>query len=108
MYSESLKKEIKSISDVLNSIDVSLQLIANNKTQTTSAFVTKKIIAQRLGVPSISVDKLILQGLKSDGKSGLVEGKHYCKLDPNENNSSKFLYDPYEILKAAWSNFKYD
>ena len=29
----------------------------------------------------------------------LIEGKHYCKLDPAENNSSKFLYDPYEILK---------
>ena len=108
MLSESLKKEIKSISDVLSSIDVSLQLIANTKTQTTSAFVTRKTIAQRLGVPTISIDKLILQGVKSEGKSGLIEGKHYCKLDPAENNSSKFLYDPYEILKAAWSNFKYD
>ena len=83
-------------------------IIANTKTQTTSAFVTRKTIAQRLGVPTISIDKLILQGVRSEGKSGLIEGKHYCKLDPAENNSSKFLYDPYEILKAAWSNFKYD
>ena len=72
MFSESLK--IKSISDVLSSIDVSLQLIANTKTQTTSAFVTRKTIAQRLGVPTISIDKLILKEL--DLKPGLIEGKH--------------------------------
>ena len=61
-----------------------------------------------MGVPTVAIDKLIFQGISSGGSSGLVEGKHFCKLDPLEKNSSKFLYDPYEILQAAWSNFKYD
>ncbi len=108
MIMESLKKEIKSISDLLSSIDVSLQMIANTKTRRTSAFVNRKTIAQRMGVPTVAIDKLIFQGISSGGSSGLVEGKHFCKLDPLEKNSSKFLYDPYEILQAAWSNFKYD
>ena len=108
MIIDSLKKEIKAISEAISSIDVSLQILANQKSRRTTAFVNKKIIAQRLGVPCVAIDKLIFQGLASKGSSGLIEGKHYCKLDPAENNSSKFLYDPYEILEAAWSNFKYD
>jgi len=103
-----ISKTVTEACQYLASIDVSLQLLANNKEKRTTAFVNKKIIAQRLGVPSLAVDKLILQGISSKGSSGLVEGKHYCKLDPNEKNSSKFLYDPYEILEAAWSNFQYD
>ena len=108
MFSESIKKEIKLITDLLSSIDVSLQMMANKHNRRTTAFVNRKTIAQRLGVPTVTIDKLIFQGLSSKGASGLIEGKHYCKLDPQENNSSKFLYDPYEILQAAWSNFKYE
>lgn len=108
MFSESIKKEIKLITDLLSSIDVSLQMMANKYNRRTTAFVNRKTIAQRLGVPTVTIDKLIFQGLSSKGASGLIEGKHYCKLDPQENNSSKFLYDPYEILQAAWSNFKYE
>jgi hypothetical protein len=108
MFTESIKKEIKLITDLLSSIDVSLQMMANKHNRRTTAFVNRKTIAQRLGVPTVAIDKLIFQGISSKGASGLIEGKHYCKLDPQENNSSKFLYDPYEILQAAWSNFKYD
>ena len=108
MFSESIKKEIKLITDLLSSIDVSLQMMANKHNRRTTAFVNRKTIAQRLGVPTVTIDKLIFQGISSKGASGLIEGKHYCKLDPQENNSSKFLYDPYEILQAAWSNFKYE
>ena len=108
MFNETIRKEIKLISDALNSIDVSLQMSATAKGARTTAFANKKLVAQRLGVPSVVVDKLIHQGLVSDGKSGLVHGIHYTKLDPNENNPSKFLYDVNEILQAAWSNFIYD
>lgn len=103
-----ITKHLKEISKALTSIDVSLQLLVSDKSRRTTAFVSKKVVAQRLGVPSVSVDKLIYQGISSFGKSGLVEGKHYTKLDPAENNPAKFLYDVQEILQAAWSNFKYD
>ena len=108
MFSESIKKDIKLITDLLSSIDVSLQMMANKHNQRATAFVNRKTIAMRLGVPTVAIDKLIFQGISSKGASGLIEGKHYCKLDPQENNSSKFLYDPYEILQSAWSNFKYE
>ena len=108
MFSESIKKDIKLITDLLSSIDVSLQMMANKHNRRTTAFVNRKTIAMRLGVPTVAIDKLIFQGISSKGASGLIEGKHYCKLDPQENNSSKFLYDPYEILQSAWSNFKYE
>lgn len=101
-------KEIKDIRDALNSIDTSLQLLVAQKDgKATTAFVSKKVISQRLNIPSVTIDKLIHQGIVSQGESGLVEGKHYCKVDPSERNSSKFLYDPHAILQAAWSNFSY-
>ena len=105
---ESLRKEIKQISEILSSIDVSLMQIANKGSKRTTAFVNKKMVSQRLGVPAVAIDKLIYQGVTSQGSSGLIEGIHYTKLSPEENNPSKFLYDVHEILKAAWSNFKYD
>lgn len=108
MFAENLKKELKIISDTLSSIDVSLQMLAAKDTGTPTMLVGKKIVAQRLGVPAIAVDKLIHQGVASRGKSGLIEGRHYCKLDPDENNPSKFLYNANEILQSAWSNFIYD
>lgn len=101
-----IQKELKDIRTALESIDVSLQLIANKSDNRTTAFVSKRVICQRLSVPSVALDKLIHQGIVSGGDYGLVEGKHYCKLDPNERNSSKFLYDPYSILNSAWENFK--
>lgn len=103
-----ITREIKDIRDALNSIEISLQLLVAKKDgKVTSAFVSKKAISQRLNIPSVTIDKLIHQGIVSKGESGLVEGKHYCKVDPSERNSSKFLYDPHAIMRAAWSNFCY-
>lgn len=103
-------REIKQIRDAINSIDVSLQLLAAAKDpqKRTTAFVSKKAISQRLNIPSVTLDKLIYQGITSGGKSGLVEGLHYCKIDPNERNSSKFLYDPHAVIQSAWNNFQND
>lgn len=103
-----ITREIKDIRDALSSIETSLQLlVAQKEGKVTSAFVSKKVISQRLNVPAVTVDKLIHQGIASGGDSGLVEGKHYCKVDPTERNSSKFLYDLHAIMQAAWSNFTY-
>lgn len=103
-----ITREIKDIRDALNSIEISLQLlVAHKEGRVTTAFVSKKAISQRLNIPAVTIDKLIHQGIVSQGESGLVEGKHYCKVDPSERNSSKFLYDPHEIMQAAWSNFSY-
>lgn len=96
----------KELIDVLRNIDTSLQIIANaNSSNVTTAFVNKKAIASRLGVNPVTVDKLIHQGLTSKGKSGLVEGRHYCKLDPNETNTSNFLFDSAKVLQDAWTSF---
>lgn len=105
---DSAIREIKQIRDALLSIDTSLQLIAANKTndKRTTAFVSKKVICQRLNIPSVALDKLIYQGITSGGQSGLVEGLHFCKIDPMEQNSSKFLYDPQAVIQSAWSNFQ--
>jgi hypothetical protein len=103
-----ITREIKDIRDALNSIETSLQLLVAQKDgKITSAFVSKKTVSQRLNIPSVTVDKLIHQGIVSGGESGLVEKKHYCKVDPSERNSSKFLYDIHAITQAAWSNFTY-
>jgi len=103
-----ITREIKDIRDALNSIEISLQmLVAQKDNKITTAFVSKKVISQRLNIPSVTIDKLIHQGIVSGGESGLVEKKHYCKVDPSERNSSKFLYDLHAIIQAAWSNFTY-
>lgn len=100
-------RELKEIRDILASIDVSLQLLASkDDTRRTTGFVGKKVICQRLSIPTVALDKLIYQGLVSGGDYGLVEGKHYCKLEPGEQNSSKFLYDPNAIIQSAWESFK--
>jgi hypothetical protein len=99
-------KDLKEIKETLASIDVSLQMLANKSEKRTTCFVDKRTICRRLNIPAVTLDKLIHQGIVSGGKSGLVEGTHYCKVDPAEKNSSKFLYDPYAILASAWSNFK--
>jgi hypothetical protein len=101
-----LTKLLREISDSLNSIDASLQMLAFKGDRETKAFVSKRTICQRLNLPSVSLDKLIYQGIMSHGESGLVEGIHYCKADPEETNSSKFLYDAHRILSSAWNNFK--
>ena len=103
---ESLR-QLKAIQKALDSIDTSLQLLVAQKDgKVTTAFVSKKVISQRLNIPSVAVDKLIHQGIVSGGKSGLVESVHYCKVDPDERNSSKFLFDPHSIIQSAWDNFK--
>jgi len=95
----------KQIEDILQSIDTSLQMMANRDSGLTTAFVSKKAIAQRLGVPPVTVDKLIHQGIHSKGTSGLVEGRHYCKLDPTEINTRYFLFDAAKVMADAWQSF---
>lgn len=97
---------LKELVDVLRSVDTSLQMLANSKTGSlTTAFISKKALAARLGVQPVAVDKLVYQGITSGGTSGLVEGRHYCKLDPSENNISNFLFDSAKVLSDAWKNF---
>jgi hypothetical protein len=92
--------------DILRSIDTSLQILANAKASNiTTAFVNKKAVAARLGVTPVTIDKLIYQGITSQGSSGLVEGRHYCKLDPTESNTSNFLFDSAKVLQDAWTSF---
>lgn len=97
----------KELFEILRSIDISLQQIANSKGgKTTTAFINRKALAQRLGVPTVAIDRLVHQGAASNGTSGLVEGRHYCKLNPSDSNTSSFLYDAAKVLQDAWSNFK--
>lgn len=96
----------KEVLQILRNIDISLQIIAQNKTkEAKTIFVSKKDISLRLGVPPVTIDKLIYQGVTSKGKSGLVERRHYCKLDPAEQNTSNFLFDPVQITTDAWKSF---
>lgn len=97
----------KDIEKILRSIDLSLQLIATKEAgKQTIAFVDKKTIAIKLGVPPVTIDKLVHQGVVSKGKSGFVFGRHYTKLDPTETNTGNFLYDAVKILQDAWCCFK--
>ena len=96
---------LKEIIDILQSIDTSLQQLANAGSGTTTAFVSKKAVSARLGVSPVVIDKLIHQGITSKGSSGLVEGRHYCKLDPQEMNTKNFLFDATRVLTDAWSSF---
>jgi len=99
-------KEFRKLTDVLESIDTNLQVLANTKAHNvTTAFVSRKVIAARLGVAPVVIDKLIHTGVVSGGTSGLVEGIHYAKLDPSESNAAKFLFDSTKVLQAAWQNF---
>ena len=97
---------VSDLNKILRSIDTSLQILANAKSgSVTTAFIAKRALAERLGVASIKIDKLIHQGIVSGGKSGLVEGRHYCKLDSDESNPSNYLYDSARVLADAWNNF---
>lgn len=97
----------KELFDILRSIDVSLQQLASAKTgNQTTAFVNRKTVAARLGVSTVKIDALIHQGIVSKGKTGLVEGVHYCKLDPSDSSTAAFLYDASKILASAWNSFK--
>ena len=95
----------KEITEVLLSIDTSLQMLANAQTGLTTAFISKKAMAARLGVAPVVVDKLIHEGIHSRGSSGLVEGRHYCKLDPAETNTRYFLFDATRVMADAWNSF---
>ena len=97
--------KFKEIIEILQSIDTSLQQLANANSGVTTAFISKKAMAGRLGVGQIVIDKLIHEGISSKGSSGLVEGRHYCKLDPNENNTRYFLFDATRVLTDAWKSF---
>ena len=107
LNTNTLAKNLRDIADTLASVDASLQSLAyRGEDKITQSFVNKKTICHRLSVPSVAVDKLIHQGIASGGKSGLVEGVHYCKIDPEERNSSKFLYDAHRVMNSAWTNFQ--
>jgi len=61
MENPQLTKSLKEISTALTNIDISLQLLSADKHQRrTTAFVNRKAVAERLGVPSVTIDKLIL------------------------------------------------
>ena len=106
-FKETLTLPIKEAVAVLRSIDTSLQVLANTKSgNVTTAFISKKALAERLGLNSVAIDKLVYQGITSKGKSGLVEGRHYCKLDSTETNTSNFLYDSAKVLADAWNSFQ--
>lgn len=106
-FKETITLPIKEAVAVLRSIDTSLQVLANTKSgNVTTAFISKKALAERLGLNSVAIDKLVYQGITSKGKSGLVEGRHYCKLDPTETNTSNFLYDSAKVLADAWNSFQ--
>ena len=99
-------RELRKLTEVLESIDANLQILANAKAHNVAtAFVSRKVIAARLGVAPVVIDKLIHTGVASGGTSGLVEGIHYAKLDPTETNTSRFLFDSTKVLQAAWANF---
>jgi hypothetical protein len=90
----------------LKSIDTSLRILAAaHSPSRTAGFVAKKDLATYLAVKPVTIDKLIHQGLVSGGTSGIVEGRHYCRLDPRDNNSSNFLFDATRVMADAWSNF---
>ena len=95
----------KEITDILSSIDTSLQMIANANGGLTTAFISKKAMAQRLGVAPVVIDKLVHTGIASGGTAGLVEGRHYCKLDPTETNTRYFLFDATKVMADAWKSF---
>jgi len=101
-----LTKQLRDIASTLDSIDASLQFMSQSDEKETRAFVSKRTICSRLNVPSVALDKLIHQGVASGGDSGLVEGVHFCRTDPAERNSSKFLYDSQRILNSAWRSFQ--
>jgi hypothetical protein len=101
-----ITKDFKKLIEVLTNIDTSLQIISNAKaSKVTTAFVSKKAVASRLNVTPVVIDKLIHTGIASGGTAGLVEGVHYCKLDPTETNLSAFLFDATKVLESAWQNF---
>ena len=96
----------KELIATLKNIDISLQIIAQSKLdKARTVFVNKKTLAAKLGVPPVTIDKLVYQGITSKGTSGLVEFRHYCKLDPNEQNISNFLFDPIQVTQDAWKSF---
>jgi hypothetical protein len=96
----------KDLLQILRNIDASLMILANASAGgATTAFVSKKTVASRLGVQPVVIDKLVYQGITSKGESGLVEGRHYCKLDPAETNISNFLFDSAKVLSDAWTSF---
>ena len=62
-------------------------------------------MAQRLGVAPVVIDKLVHTGIASKGTAGLVEGRHFCKLDPTETNTKYFLFDASKVMSDAWKSF---
>lgn len=96
----------KDITQLLQSIDISLKIIASRQNDgVPSVLVTKKQVAEALGVKPVTVDKLVYQGIVSKGTSGLVERVHYCKLDPDERNISNYRFNLARILTDAWGSF---
>jgi hypothetical protein len=92
--------------EVLKSIDLSLKILASGTEDApTTVLVDKKTVATSLGVSSASIDKLIFQGIVSNGSSGLVERRHYCKLTPDEKNTANYRFNLNRVLADAWNSF---
>ena len=99
--------ETATLEKILSSIDASLQVLANSKGGgRPTAFVSKKVLAQKLSLPGVRVDILIHLGLTSGGTQGLVEGRHYTRVSDMDDNPSLWLYDLNQCLTDAWLNFK--
>lgn len=99
--------ETAALEKILTSIDASLQVLANAKGGgKATAFVTKKVVAQKLSLPGVRVDVLIHLGLTSGGTQGLVEGRHYTRVSDMDDNPSLWLYDLNQCLADAWLHFK--
>lgn len=97
---------LKEITQILQSIDVSLKIIASRQNDNVpTVLVNKKQVSEALGVKPVTIDKLVYQGIVSKGTSGLVERVHYCKLDPDERNISNYRFNLARILADAWNSF---
>jgi hypothetical protein len=91
----------------LESIDRTLKVMCSQVGDSpVDCLVTKDQVGEALNLASTAIDKLIFQGLVSKGESGLVEGRHYCKLHPEETNPSNFRFNLYHVLDDAWKSFK--
>jgi hypothetical protein len=92
--------------EVLKSIDLSLKILASGTEDApTTVLVDKKTVATSLGVSSAFIDKLIFQGIVSNGSSGLVERRHYCKLTPGEKNTANYRFNLNRVLADSWNSF---
>ena len=96
----------KEFLETLKSIDLSLKILAaGRESPPSTVLVDKKTVAKSLNVSAAFIDKLIFQGIVSNGISGLVERRHYCKLTPDEKNTANYRFNLNRILADSWQSF---